>query len=231
MSKSRDKVIFITAASKSVGLGCALSCLKYEAQSGWVCPRPGCDRGGRHGRGLFFRPRHAFPVRRYARCATHRNCGGINCWEFAQARRPDQQRRLTPTIDVTSLVDFESLLNLNLTSTFLGRKYLVQHLRETRGAVLNMSSEVALIGQGAAVAHVATKAGQIGLTQSHDRRPSRLRRCSPRDGARTHSWRRVRTSARNRSVSRRQNRSSSKVVNRRRGTDVCPYHLSGKRRS
>src|SRR6185312_12847990 len=61
---------------------------------------------------------------------------------------------------------FEALVTLNLTSTFLVCKYAVPHLRKTRGAIVNMSSAVALIGQGAAPAYVATKAGQLGLTRA-----------------------------------------------------------------
>lgn len=69
------------------------------------------------------------------------------------------------TIDQTSLADFEQLLRLNLTSTFLGCKLAVPHLRKTRGTIINMSSEVALIGQAQAPAYVSTKAGQLGLTR------------------------------------------------------------------
>ena len=70
------------------------------------------------------------------------------------------------TIDQTSVEDFERLLRLNLTSTFLGCKFAVPHLRKTRGSIINMSSEVGLIGQAAAPSYVSTKAGQIGLTRA-----------------------------------------------------------------
>ena len=70
------------------------------------------------------------------------------------------------TIDETDLDDFESLLRLNLTSTFLGCKYAVKHLRKTRGCIINMSSMVGLLGQNNAVSYCATKAGQIGITKA-----------------------------------------------------------------
>ena len=70
------------------------------------------------------------------------------------------------TIDQTSVEDFERLLRLNLTSTFMGCKFAVPHLRKTRGNIINMSSEVGLIGQAAAPSYVSTKAGQIGLTKA-----------------------------------------------------------------
>jgi len=69
-------------------------------------------------------------------------------------------------IEQTSQEDFEALLRLNLTSTFLGCKFAVPHLKRTRGAIVNMSSEAALIGQAAAPGYVTTKAGQIGLTRA-----------------------------------------------------------------
>lgn len=69
-------------------------------------------------------------------------------------------------IDQTSLEDFESLLRLNLTSTFLGCKLAATPLRKSRGSIINMSSEVALIGQALAPAYVTTKAGQLGLTRA-----------------------------------------------------------------
>ena len=70
------------------------------------------------------------------------------------------------TIDQTRVEDYEQLLRLNLTSTFMGCKFAIPHLRKTRGNIINMSSEVALIGQAAAPGYVTTKAGQIGLTRA-----------------------------------------------------------------
>ncbi|MCY3800816.1 MAG: glucose 1-dehydrogenase [Chloroflexi bacterium] len=70
------------------------------------------------------------------------------------------------TIDETSLNDLESLLRLNLTSTFMGCKYAVKHLRKTRGCIINMASMVGILGQNNAVSYCATKAGQIGLTKA-----------------------------------------------------------------
>lgn len=70
------------------------------------------------------------------------------------------------TIDQTSVEDYETLLRLNLVSTFMGCKFAVPHLRKTRGSIVNMSSEVGLIGQAAAPSYVSTKAGQVGLTKA-----------------------------------------------------------------
>ncbi len=70
------------------------------------------------------------------------------------------------SIDQISVDDFEKLVRLNLTSTFMGCKFALPHLERTRGSIINMTSAVALIGQAAAVSYVATKGGQIGLTRA-----------------------------------------------------------------
>ena len=70
------------------------------------------------------------------------------------------------SIDQISVEDFEKLVRLNLTSTFMGCKFALPHLERTRGSIINMTSAVALIGQAAAVSYVATKGGQIGLTRA-----------------------------------------------------------------
>ena len=70
------------------------------------------------------------------------------------------------TISDTSVDDFEHLLRLNLTSTFMGCKFAVPELVKTRGSIINMSSKVGEIGQQAAPSYVASKAGQIGLTKA-----------------------------------------------------------------
>jgi NAD(P)-dependent dehydrogenase (short-subunit alcohol dehydrogenase family) len=70
------------------------------------------------------------------------------------------------SIEEISVDDFESLLRLNLTSTFIGCKLALPHLLQSRGSIINMTSAVALMGQAAAAGYVATKGGQIGLTRA-----------------------------------------------------------------
>ncbi len=87
--------------------------------------------------------------------------GGLDCIVNNAGWHPPSM-----TIDETTVADFEDLLRLNLTSTFIGCKFAVPELLKTRGSIINMSSKVAEIGQQAAPAYVATKAGQIGLTKA-----------------------------------------------------------------
>ena len=169
MGKLADKVILITGASKGIGLGCVLSCLKHGARVALLARNPtaaaaelaeGYSPDG---------------DRILAVCADVRDPAAI---EAAVNRTTDHFGRLdglinnagwhppAETIEQTSTEDFEALLRLNLTSTFVGCKFVVPHLRKARGAIVNMSSEVALIGQGHAVSYVTSKAGQIGLTRA-----------------------------------------------------------------
>lgn len=55
--------------------------------------------------------------------------------------------------------DFDILMRLNLTSSFLGGKFAVPHLRPTRGAIMNMSSKAAQVGLTKALALDLAKDG------------------------------------------------------------------------
>ncbi|NLG27073.1 MAG: SDR family oxidoreductase [Chloroflexi bacterium] len=66
----------------------------------------------------------------------------------------------------TSEEEWEFLIDTNLRSTFLCSKYALPHLKATRGAIINISSMVGLVGQPNAVAYSATKGGQIAMTKS-----------------------------------------------------------------
>jgi len=73
-----------------------------------------------------------------------------------------------PAVDIEAIStdDFESLIRLNLTSTFWGCKFATPHLKATRGSIINIGSLVGELGQAQAVSYVTTKAGQIGLTKA-----------------------------------------------------------------
>ena len=87
--------------------------------------------------------------------------GRLDCLVNNAGWHPPAQK-----IEEISVVDFEGLIRLNLTSTFIGCKHAVERLRKTRGNIINIASEVGLIGQADAVSYVTSKAGQIGLTKA-----------------------------------------------------------------
>jgi len=72
---------------------------------------------------------------------------------------------ISKSIEDTSEEEWDYILNTNLRSVFLCSKYAIPYLRKTRGAILNMSSMVGLVGQRNAGAYSATKGGIIAMTK------------------------------------------------------------------
>jgi L-fucose dehydrogenase len=166
--KLADKVAIITGASKGIGLGCARvfarhGCKVVLAARGKEAGQAAETELVKDGHSALFVSCDVTSESEMASLfeGTVSRFGRLDCIVNNAGWHPPAM-----TIDQTSLEDFEKLLRLNLTSTFLGCKFAVPHLRRTRGCIINMSSEVALIGQAAAPSYVATKAGQIGLTRA-----------------------------------------------------------------
>jgi NAD(P)-dependent dehydrogenase (short-subunit alcohol dehydrogenase family) len=169
MKKLGDKVILVTGASKGIGLGCALVCLRHGAKVALIARDPGVAEVDVVAAGFSFKDDVLGLSVDVRDAKALKNAIDETVGRFKHLDGVINNAGWHPppmTIDETSLEDYEALLKLNLTSTFLGCKYAVSHLRKTRGAIVNMSSEVALIGQGAAPAYVSTKAAQIGLTRA-----------------------------------------------------------------
>lgn len=62
--------------------------------------------------------------------------------------------------------EWDKLFQVNLKSVFWTTKYFYQHLKVTRGTILNTASMVGLIGQANHAAYVATKGALISLTKA-----------------------------------------------------------------
>lgn len=65
-----------------------------------------------------------------------------------------------------ALEDWDRVLGVNLTGTFLMCRAALPHLLESQGCIVNMSSTSALAGLPYAAAYGASKAGVISLTQA-----------------------------------------------------------------
>jgi 3-oxoacyl-[acyl-carrier protein] reductase len=66
-----------------------------------------------------------------------------------------------------SLEDFQKVLDVNLTASFLAARTLGRDMiRKRSGSIINMASVVGLHGNGGQANYAASKAGLIGLTKS-----------------------------------------------------------------
>jgi L-fucose dehydrogenase len=166
--KLQGKVAVVTGGSKGIGLGCARVFARHGAAvvigaRGEAAGRAAEKQLAEAGHAALFVPTDVTreeDLRRLIQTAADR-FGRLDCLVSNAGWHPPDM-----TIDQTSLEDFERLLRLNLTSTFLACKLAVPHLRKTRGTIIIMSSAVAVVGQKAAVGYVTTKAGQVGLARA-----------------------------------------------------------------
>jgi NAD(P)-dependent dehydrogenase (short-subunit alcohol dehydrogenase family) len=62
--------------------------------------------------------------------------------------------------------EWDALFHINLTSVLHTTRHGIEHLRKTRGSILNTSSLVGVIGQEIHAAYTATKGGMNTLTKS-----------------------------------------------------------------
>ena len=166
--KLKDKVAIITGGTKGIGFGCAKIFANYGCKV--VMSARGEKAGKRAEKAL-----RGIGFEAYFVCCDVTDEGGMKSLIDGIAEKLGRLDCIVNnagwhppalTIDELCVKDYEGLLRLNLTSTFMGCKFAVPHLRKTKGSIINMSSEVGLIGQAAAVSYVSTKAGQIGLTKA-----------------------------------------------------------------
>ncbi|NOY41975.1 MAG: glucose 1-dehydrogenase [Planctomycetes bacterium] len=166
--KLANRVAVITGGTKGIGLGCA-SVFGRHGASVVIAARN--EQSGREAEGQL---KAAGVEALFVSCdvcseqdmqqlfeQAITRFGQIDCLVNNAGWHPPTQ-----SIEDVSVKEFEQLVRLNLTSTFMGCKFAIPHLRKTQGSIINMSSAVAAVGQAAAPAYVSTKAGQIGLTKA-----------------------------------------------------------------
>jgi NAD(P)-dependent dehydrogenase (short-subunit alcohol dehydrogenase family) len=69
-------------------------------------------------------------------------------------------------IEEATLADWERVLRTNLTGCFLTAKHAAPHLRQTRGAIVNLASTRALQSEPHTEAYSASKGGVVALTHA-----------------------------------------------------------------
>jgi NAD(P)-dependent dehydrogenase (short-subunit alcohol dehydrogenase family) len=74
--------------------------------------------------------------------------------------------QVNKTVEDTTFEEWNREIAINLGGAFLCSKYFIPHLRNTRGAIINMASVNAYFVEPFCAGYCATKAGIIGLTKA-----------------------------------------------------------------
>lgn len=165
MGKLDHKVVVVTGAAQGIGLGCARRCLEQGARVAIVdkAPTHVVEAALPGAKGILVQQCDVTDANALedAIAAVAVHFGQLDGLVNNAGWHPPAMG-----IEETSLQDFEGLLRLNLTSTFLACKFALPHLKRSRGAIVNMASAAGVVGQGQAPAYAASKAGQLGLTKA-----------------------------------------------------------------
>jgi NAD(P)-dependent dehydrogenase (short-subunit alcohol dehydrogenase family) len=163
------KIAIVTGANTGIGRSCAdvfcqagmnvviaarriekgiLAAEEITKKGGGECIFKECD---------ISKPEHMkalidFTVKKYGRLDTMVNNAGY----------------VPPHLDACDMPieDYQAVLATNLAGTFYGCKYSIPHLRRTKGAIVNMSSVIARVGQEQTAGYSSTKGGIISMTQT-----------------------------------------------------------------
>lgn len=161
-----DKVAVVTGAASGIGLATArlfcaegakvaladLQDTREEAAAlqrrGWPALAITCDVSSEEAvQGLFSRVLETF-----SRVDVLVNAAGIG---------------LARTVADTSLAEWQRLVGVNLTGVFLCCREAVREMRsQGNGVIVNVASELALVGGGEIAAYAATKGGVLQLTRA-----------------------------------------------------------------
>lgn len=153
------KTILITGGAQGIGRGC----VDYFLTSGWnvtvvdVQPMQSSDRletvAGDTSLEGTARRAVAQTVRRFGRLDALINNAGVG------TREPFK-------VEDLPIEEWNRVLCINLTGTFLVTKHAVPYLRETKGAVVNIASTRALMSERDGEAYAASKGGLLALTHA-----------------------------------------------------------------
>ncbi len=169
MSRFQDRVVVITGAAKGIGRGCAavfcreggrVAVLDRDVMQGTATARELTSSGPGEARFWACDVAHPAELRRVID-EVAASWGRIDCLINNAGVHPPA----TP-IEATSLESLEALLRINFISSFAGVQAVLEHLKRTRGTVVNISSMTAVLGQNQSSAYASTKAAQVGLTKS-----------------------------------------------------------------
>ncbi|MFZ4681522.1 MAG: SDR family NAD(P)-dependent oxidoreductase [Terrimicrobiaceae bacterium] len=159
------KVIFLSGGSTGIGLECAKAyasegaaivlCARDEAAAQKAAAKVSGEHYGIRcdvASGTEVEAAIAFTIAKFGRLdAIHNNAG------IATPSKP---------LHETTEEEWDALLSINLKSVYWTTRYGYQHLKATKGCILNTSSMVGVMGQASHAAYTGTKGAMNTLTKS-----------------------------------------------------------------
>lgn len=166
-SNMKNKAALVTGAASGLGRATALKLAQAGAD---VClvdvNAEGLERTAQQARARGVRALvHATDL------AHRENCTGAVAAAVAQLGRLDALCNVAGIIVMChahemSAADFERTLAVNLSAPFFLSQAAIPHLLETHGAIVNVTSSAAFVGEAYAVAYCATKAALNHMTKA-----------------------------------------------------------------
>lgn len=160
----KDKIIIVTGGASGIG-GAISQCLAMEGAIPIIFARK--DPSDAFMAGL----KSHTPDATFIACelADFEQCkSGVTTMheKFGQIDGLVNNAGVNDSIDLTAGPDaFRASIERNLTHYYSMGHLCIPHLKKTRGAILNISSKVAVTGQGNTSAYAAAKGAQLSLTR------------------------------------------------------------------
>ncbi len=164
-----NRVVIVTGGSKGIGEGCArvfckegaaVAILDIDDVAGRKLAEELSTLGPGRAACFYCDVRHPDQVQSAVEQAVQQ-FGQLDCLVNNAGWHPPAL-----TIEQTTLEVLDDQLKLNFISTFVASQAAVPHLKKTQGAIVNISSMTAILGQEHSTAYAASKAAQLGFTKS-----------------------------------------------------------------
>ena len=167
MQRMTDKVALVTGAGSGIGgasarrlaaEGASVFCVDVNEEAAQVCAEEIVQNGGKaNAHACDIASEEAVAECVNAVIATHGKLDTLV--NMAGILRFDNAHEMT-------LPNWQKVLDVNLTGTFLLCKAVLPHLIETRGSIINAASTASLAGLPWGVAYSASKGGVLAMTRS-----------------------------------------------------------------
>lgn len=167
MSRLDGKHVLVTGAGRGIGLATVAACLDAGARvlATDLAPLPGKGLQALIDRDLpvDYRQQDVTLEADWNALAAHveQHCGGV-----LDVLVNNAGIALMGTVEDTTVDDWQRTLDVNLTGVFLGTRAAVRLMRERGGAIINVSSIEAMIGEPLVAAYNASKGGVRTFTKS-----------------------------------------------------------------